>query len=157
MNAGIDAFVEKIIADAETKIKTDLEVVSQKIRKDFTDKAKEAVLQYYANYTPEIYVRTNNLRDNVVRDISFSVLNSGQYGAFIQFNSSKMSEYPSYGRADGVSVKDIVVANFMAGIHGREEIQKDDNPAQQIMDGFQINYKKTLDRYFVNLGYKVRG
>lgn len=152
MSADINAFVNQIIADAEKKIRTDLKDISSKAKQDFIAKAQEAVMLYYSHYPkpPRIYERTNNLRDNVIdEDISFVALNGNGYDAFIQFNSNKMSDYD-------MGNKDVVVANFMHGIHGRKSIFVEDNPAMDLMDEFQRNYKSTLDGYFISLGYTVK-
>jgi hypothetical protein len=151
MSADVNAIVDKIIADAEKKVRTDLKNISSKVKKDFVYKAKEAVSAYYANYSPKIYIRTNNLRNGVIdEDISFEALNGNGYGAWIQFNSNGMSDYE-----DGTYSADIVVSNFMSGIHGRSSVAVEDNPARDLMNDFQNNYKKTLDSYFIDLGYTV--
>ena len=152
MGTDINAFIDKIVADAEKKVRTDLRDISLKAKNDFVTKAKEAVMLYYAHYTkpPRVYERTNNLRDNVVDDsISFVALNGKGYDAWIQFNSDNMNDY-------NMGNKDVVVSNFMYGIHGRESIFVEENPAIDLMEEFQLSYKKTLDLYFLNLGYKVK-
>ena len=152
MSADVNAFVDKIIADAEKKIRTDLKNISSKAKNDFIEKAKEVVMLYYSHYPkpPRIYERTYNLRDNVIdEDISFVALNGNGYNAFVQFNSNNMSEYD-------MGNKDVVVSNFMHGIHGRKSIFVEDNPAMDLMDEFQKNYKKILDGYFLDLGYTVK-
>lgn len=152
MSTDINTLVDNIIADAEKKVRTDLSVISLKAKNDFIAKAKEVVMLYYAHYTkpPRIYERTNNLRDNVVdTDLSFTVLNGNGSEAWIQFNSDNMSDYT-------VGNKDIVVANFMHGIHGNPRIFVESESAMKLMDNFQINYKKTLDNYFLELGYIIK-
>lgn len=152
MGTDINAFIDKIVADAEKKVRTDLRDISLKAKNDFVAKAKEVVLLYYAHYTkpPRVYERTNNLRDNVIDDsISFVTLNGNGYDAWIQFNSDNMDDYD-------MGNKDVVVANFMHGIHGRKRVFVEENPAMNLMDDFQNNYKKTLDGYFVSRGYKVK-
>jgi hypothetical protein len=152
MSADINTLVNKIIADAEQKVRTDLIDISSKAKRDFVAKAKEVVMLYYSHYPkpPRIYERTNNLRDNVVDDdLSFVALNGNGYDAWVQFNSVNMSDYD-------MGNKDVVVANFMYGIHGRKSIFVEKNPAMDLMDDFQNNYKKTLDNYFINLGYTVK-
>lgn len=152
MSTDINTLIDNIIADAEKKVRTDLSVISLKVKNDFIAKAKEVVMLYYAHYTkpPRRYERTNNLRDNVVdTDLSFTVLNGNGSEAWIQFNSDNMSDYT-------VGNKDIVVANFMHGIHGNPRIFVESESAMKLMDNFQINYKKTLDNYFLNLGYTVK-
>ena len=150
MSADINAVVDKIIADAEKKVRTDLKDISSRAKQDFIQKAKEVVLLYYAHYSPKVYQRTGNLQDNVIDDdLSFVALNGNGYDAWIQFNSDGMSDYDT-------GSKDAVVSNFMYGIHGRPSIFKESNPAIDLMDDFQENYKKILDGYFINLGYTVK-
>lgn len=150
MSTDINAFVDKIIADAEKKVRADLKDVSSNVRNDFVMKAKEVVMLYYAHYTPRIYDRTNNLRDNVVDDyLSFLVLNGNGYGAWVQFNSSNMSDYK-------MGNKDAVVSNFIYGIHGRPSIFMESLPAMDLMDDFQNNYKNILDGYFTSRGYTIK-
>ena len=150
MSSNVNAFIDKMIADAEQKIRTDLKDISSKAKRDFVEKAKETVALYYAHYSPKIYERTNNLKDNVVDDyLSFVVLNGHGYGAWVQFNSSNMSDY-------NIGNKDAVVSNFMYGIHGRPNVFMESIPAIELMEDFQLNYKKILDGYFINLGYTVK-
>lgn len=150
MSTNANALIDAIIADAENKVKTDLKNISAKVKNDFVAKAKEVVMLYYAHYTPRKYDRTYNLQGNVVDDsLSYAVLNSGGYGAWIQFNSANMSDY-------NMGSKDVVVANFMYGIHGRPSVFMESIPAIDLMDDFQNGYKSAkLDGYFKSLGYKV--
>ena len=149
MNADINALVDKLVADAEKKIRTDLVDISSRVKKDFVEKASEVVMMYYSNYQPKIYQRTYNLKENVINEeVSFSVLNGGSYGAWIRFDSDSMEEYE-------IGNKDAVVSNFMYGIHGRRNIFVEKNSAKSLMDDFQMNYKKILDGYFIGLGYSV--
>ena len=150
MSTDVNGFIDKIIADAEKKIRTDLKNVSTKVKKDFVDRAQEAVLSYYANYTPKVYQRTNNLRDNVIDDdLSFAVLNASSYGGWVQFNSVQMSDYAK-------GSKEAVVSNFMQGIHGKPRIAVEKESAMSLMGDFQNNYKQILDGYFSQLGYIVK-
>ena len=41
MGTGVNAFIDKIVADAEKKIRTDLSNISSKAKRDFVEKAKE--------------------------------------------------------------------------------------------------------------------
>lgn len=150
MNVDVNAFVNKIIGDAEAKVRTDLVHISSLIKKDFVQQANDAVLLYYSNYMPKEYNRTFNLQNNVVdEDVSFSVLNGSGYGAWVQFNSNGMFEYD-------MGSKDVVVSNFMYGIHGRKSVFVESNPAVNLMGAFQENYKIILDGYFAGLGYTVK-
>ena len=79
------------------------------------------------------------------------VLMGHGYGAWVQFNSTGMSDYD-----DGTYSAGKVVSNFMYGIHGRPGIATEALAAFELMDDFQENYKKTLDGYFTDLGYTVK-
>ena len=150
MSTDINAFIDKIVADAEKKVRTDLKDISLKVKNDFVTKANEAVSLYYAHYNPKIYERTNNLKENVVDEsISFVTLNGNKYGALVQFNSNNMNDY-------NMGSKDVVVSNFMYGIHGRRSVFVEENPAIDLMEDFQNNYKTILDGYFMTLGYTVK-
>lgn len=150
MSADINSFIDQIVKDAENKVKADLKSISGKVKKDFINKAIEVVDLYYGHYIPKIYERTNNLKNGVIDtdNLSFTALNGKGYDAWIQFNSSNMADYPK-------GSKDVVVSNFMAGIHGKPSIFVEPESAMKLMDDFQNSYKKTLDNYFINLGYKV--
>lgn len=150
MGADVNALVDKIIADAEKKVRTDLNHISSKVKQDFVNKAKEVVLLYYSNYSPKMYTRTYSLKNGVIDDdLSFVALNGNGYDAWVQFNSMDMSDY-EYGD------KDVVVSNFMSGIHGRPSVFVEKESAMRLMDNFQEQYKATLDNYFINLGYTVK-
>ena len=142
IDASITAFANKIVDDAEKKVRADVKTINAKAKDDFVNRATEVILLYYSNYTPKVYDRIYNLRDNV--------LNTSE-NAWIQFNSRYMADY-----ADGGN-KDAVVQNFMQGIHGKPSIQVDSPSPAELMENFQNNYKKRiLDNYFRNLGYKVK-
>lgn len=152
MADNINALIDKIIDDAEAKVRADLKVISSKAKNDFIEKAKEVVLLYYANYTPELYKRTNNLRDNVINDnMSFATLSGNGYSAWIEFSANGMGNYTDGGD------KFIIVESFISGIHGRPSIQVDSPSPTELMDDFQDSYKKrTLDGYFRSLGYHIK-
>ena len=153
MANNINALIDKIVDDAEAKVRADLKVISSKAKNDFIEKAKEVVLLYYANYPkpPRFYERTYNLRDNVIdEDVPFGALNGNGYGAWIEFSADNMKDYTDGGD------KFMIVESFMEGIHGRPSIQVDSPSPTKLMDDFQDNYKKrTLDGYFRSLGYRV--
>lgn len=151
MSNNVNALIDKIINDAEKKVRTDLKVISSKAKQDFTEKAKEVVLLYYANYEPKLYTRTYNLQEGVINDsVSFNSLNGNGYGAWIQFSTNGMKDYIDGGD------KFMVVESFMEGIHGRPSIQVDSPSPTDLMNDFQYRYKRsTLNGYFRSLGYRV--
>lgn len=152
MDINVDTFVKKIFDDAQKKVETDLAFISAQAKQDFEVEAKRTVMDYYAHYTPRVYIpRTNNLRDNVVDSApSFSILNGkSKYEAWIAFSSEHMADYIK-------GSKDAVVHNFMAGIHGRPSIFVEADPAKSMMEEFQKGYKQKLDARFISRGYSVK-
>lgn len=148
MNVSID----KMLAEAEAKVKTSLTEISTLIRKDFKEQARNSLAIFYEHYKPRIYDRTRNLFDNAINeDIEFDDFNLSDknlYGGWVHFNADEMSEYDS-------GDKDAVLSNFMYGIHGRPSIYVEPIPAITLMNKFQKNYKTTLDKYFIERGFTV--
>lgn len=146
--------IDEMLAEADAKVKSNLTEISRLARKDFRDKAHDALVTYYANYPkpPRIYERTENLLNNAINDDmsfdDFVISEKDSYGAWIHFNADNMNDYDS-------GDKYAVLSNFMYGIHGKPEIKVDANPAITSMNAFQLNYKKTLDKYFSKRGFTI--
>ena len=144
--------IDKMLMEAEKKVKKDLTEISSLIRHDFKEQAKNTLALYYSHYNPQVYDRTFNLFNNAIdEDIEFddfSLSSGNSYGAWVHFTSNGMIDYV---RGD----KDIVLSNFMEGIHGRPSIYVEQNLAAFIMGRYQENYKKTLDGYFIDRGFTV--
>ena len=144
--------IDKMLAEADAKIRSDLTEISRLARKDFRDKAHDALVKYYASYSPKVYTRTENLLNNAINDDmsfdDFLISSKDSYGAWVHFNADDMNDYE-------IGDKYAVLSNFMYGIHGKSEIKIDSNPAIESMNNFQINYKKTLDKYFLNKGFTI--
>ena len=144
--------IDKMLAEAEAKVKTSLTEISTLIKHDFEEQAKNALALYYAHYTPDIYERTENLLRGAINDDiefdDFDLNNKNLYGGWVHFNSDEMNEYQQGN-------KEIVLSNFMFGIHGRPSVYVEPEPAIVLMEKFQKNYKKTLDKYFIQRGFTV--
>ena len=146
--------IEQMLAEADAKIRSDLTEISNLARKDFRNKAQDALVTYYANYPkpPRIYERTENLLQNAINDDmsfdDFVISDADSYGAWVHLNADNMEDYET-------GDKYAVLSNFMYGIHGKPSIKVDINPAIVLMDSFQTNYKKTLDKYFTERGFIV--
>ena len=152
MKINTGAIADEIIAEAKKQIKKDIKAIGKQAKKDFLVQSQLVAYLYYTRYTPRKYERTHNLLDNVVDDsMLFSSFGGDSVNAGISFNASGMSDYE-----DGSSyAKHVVVDNFMEGIHGKKSIQQDSRNALVLMEEFQQNYKKTLDRYFAERGYTI--
>lgn len=144
--------IDQMLAEAEAKIKTSLTEISTLVRRDFREQAQTAIALYYAHYEPEVYERTDNLRRGAINDDiafdDFDLNDKNSYGGWVHFNAYDMDEYPQ-------GDKDAVLSNFMFGIHGRPSIYVEPEPAIVLMEEFQKNYKKTLDKYFTQRGFTV--
>ena len=155
MATKLNKSIDKMLAEAETKVKTSLTEISTLIRRDFKEQAKTVLALYYDHYTkpPRVYDRTYNLLNNAIDDdISFDdfeMSSPNSYGGWVHFTSNNMQEYE-------MGNKDVVLANFMYGIHGRPSIFLEDEPAITLMNKFQENYKKDkLNGYFIARGFTV--
>lgn len=146
--------IDIMLAEADAKIRSDLTEISRLARKDFRNKAQDALVAYYTNYPkpPRIYERTENLLKHAINDDmtfdDFAFSDKDSYGAWIHFNADDMDDYET---GDKYAVLD----NFMHGIHGKSSIKLEDNPAINIMTNYQANYKKILDKYFSNRGFII--
>lgn len=146
--------IDKMLAEADAKIRADLTEISRLARRDFRNKAHDALVTYYANYPkpPRIYERTENLLKNAINDDmsfdDFIISDRDTYGAWVHFNADNMDDYETGDRY-------AVLDNFMYGIHGKRSIKVDNNPAIEIMDNYQFNYKNILDKYFTQRGFII--
>ena len=144
--------LEKMLAEADAKIRADLKEISRLVRKDFREQAENALSAYYINYKPLVYERTRNLMENAINDDmsfdDFSITNKNSYGGWVHFNADNMNDYET-------SDKNAVLSNFMYGIHGKPEIKIESNPALRLMESYQNNYKKILDGYFSSRGFTI--
>lgn len=146
--------IDEMLAEADAKIRADLTEISRLARRDFRNKAHDALVTYYANYPkpPRIYERTENLLRNAIDDDiafdDFVISDKDSYGAWVHFNAYNMDDYE-------IGDKYAVLDNFMHGIHGKPYIKTDSNPAISIMNNYQREYKTTLDKYFTSRGFIV--
>ena len=146
--------IDKMLAEADAKIRSDLTEISRLARTDFRNKAHDVLVTYYKNYfkSLRIYERTENLLNNAINDDmsfdDFIISDKDSYGAWVHFNADNMNDYDT-------GDKYAVLSNFMYGIHGKPEIKIDTNPAISSMNAFQLNYKKTLDKYFKERGFTI--
>ena len=151
MATKVNRSIDEVLIEAETKVKASLVEISALITKDFREQAKNVLELYYAHYTkpPRIYERTENLLRGAISDDIEFISGTNVFGGGVQFNSEKMSEY-QYGD------KDVVVSNFMYGVHGKPYIFVENEPAIQLMKKFQETYKDNkLNGYFSSMGFKV--
>ena len=146
--------IDTMLAEADAKIRSDLTEISRLARRDFRNKAQDALVTYYANYPkpPRIYERTENLLKNAINDDmsfdDFMITDKDSYGVWVHFNADNMDDYDTGDRY-------AVLDNFMYGIHGRPSIKVDSNPAITVMNNYQRGYKNILDGYFSSRGFIV--
>lgn len=127
-----------------------VERVAKKVQKDILVAARRNVQKYYAQYDPDVYIRTDNLRNNVDHIpilIQSSSGNSISFEVGFQYDGSKIGAY-----ADGGDPA-MVFANFLDGVHprtgkGREYYPRVDISQNQLMDEYVDQYLgKKIDGY----------
>lgn len=150
-----------------------LKNATREIKKDFKEKViDQAVLDYYADYQPSIYRRTESLYNAFKSTASIS----GQEASFkIQWNYNWLPQYESrsprhksgnewisryddnfdpYGDDNGKPEKGWVLTNFFEGIHPRYYFQKEIGLINDsaYFEPSYVRIKKYKDDYIAN-GY----
>ena len=123
------------------------EVVT-KVEADVMTQAKKCMDAYYQEYTPLIYERTENLRDNGYHPYRRYRKNEIDVG--VAFSADEMNPYKveDSSTLNGFDIANIVVNNFMQGIHGRPSIAVG-RYVDETMQHFTTAYKHwELDKYF---------
>ena len=115
MANNIEAIFNEFERNAKYATKKAINNVSKKIQKDLLLQARKNILAYYAQYNPDFYERTDNLKTGVVHygfinDLSNNNIFSYEVG--FKYDNSGMSEYNT-----GTFSAAMVFENFLAGEH----------------------------------------
>lgn len=120
-----------------------VERAAKKVQGDLLMEARRNIQKYYDQYDPDIYIRTDNLRNGVDH---IPILRKGSSGSLIsfevgfQYDGSKMGAYPDGG--DPV----IVFKNFLDGIHPNTFVHG--KSQDELMDWYVDKYLgKKIDGY----------
>lgn len=139
----LDTIIKHIITDTRKTTKAALEYAGQKVSDDLCKMAYLALDNYYSEYDPEYYRRTNDLRNNVYYKINkrdgFSI-KSG-----VVFDHEKMNHKHKghYSNGDPFTEFDIY-NNFLDGFHG----YKWNNGTQQAEEIRGADHKAFMDGYY---------
>lgn len=159
MNAIIKNFVNTEKERWQKAIRRSMRTVANKVKRDFVIQGQACMDAYYREYDPLQhggYIRTYNLKDNAVRPYERARKNELDVG--VAFSASFMNPYPvnENSELNGYDVADIVVNNFMEGIHGNPSIYVG-RSVDETMQHFTMAYNAwKLDKYFTDVGFKLR-
>jgi hypothetical protein len=150
----VKAIVQNFVNTEKTRwkkaIRSAMRDVATKVEADFMAQAKECMDAYYREYDPLEYERTFNLQDNGYHPYRRYRRNEIDVG--VAFSADEMNPYSVEDNSglSGYDIANIVVNNFMQGIHGRPSIAVGRH-VDETMSHFTTAYKHwELDKYFQN-------
>jgi hypothetical protein len=129
-------------------IQKSMRTVANKVKEDFVTQARTCMDNYYREYDPLSYIRTDNLKNHAI--YPYERTKNGEVFVGVAFSSRDMNPYPvsENSELDGYDVADLVVNNFMEGIHGSPSIRVG-RYVDETMTHFETAYKFwELDKYF---------
>lgn len=137
-------------------IQKSMRTVGNKVKTDFVTQAKACMDNYYREYDPLEhggYVRTYNLQDNAI--YPYERTRRGELDIGVAFSPKDMDPYPvsKNSKLDGDDVANLVVNNFMEGIHGSSSIHVGSH-VNEVMQAFTASYNTNkLDKYFSDINF----
>ena len=143
-------FVDDVKTQGKRAIRSAMRDVVRKVENDFMAQARVCMDNYYREYSPLVYDRTFNLQDNGYHPYRRYRKNEIDVG--VAFSSDEMNPYPvdEESNLSGFDVANIVVSNFMQGIHGDPSIYIGRH-VDETMQHFTSAYVHfELDKYFEN-------
>ena len=156
MDSVIKAFANQVANDGKSKLRGMMRQVAKRVEADFLEQAQTCLDNYYREYDPLVYDRTDNLRQNGFNPYKRYRRNEIDVG--VSFDPSRMDKYRS---SDSISeykakpyiknVEELVVANAMEGIHGRPSVyigRSIDNTMMHFTSAYAHFF---LDGYFKEL------
>ena len=153
MKNTVKNFVDEVKTQGKKAIRGAMRGVVKKVEMDFMIQAKACMDNYYREYTPRMYTRTYHLQDNGYHPYRRYRKNEIDVG--VAFSADKMGLYSQENNeieqddiTRGFSIEDLIVNNFMQGIHGNENIYVGAN-VDETMQHFTSAYVHfELDKYF---------
>ena len=137
-------------------IRRSMRGVANKVKGDFVAQAQECMDMYYREYDPSEYKRTFNLSDHAIYPYERARKNELDVG--VAFRATFMEPYrvSDNSELDGYDIANIVVSNFMEGIHGSQSVYVGRH-VDDTMHHFTTAYNTwKLDKYFTDVGFKLR-
>lgn len=127
MDSMIKAFANQVAKDGKEKLRGVMKQVANRVEADFLEQAQTCLDNYYREYDPLQYDRTENLRRNGFNPYKRYRRNEIDIG--VSFDPSRMNKYRSddtfseYKSKPYITTREqLVVDNAMEGIHGRPSI-----------------------------------
>ena len=159
MDAIIKNFVNIEKERWQKAIRKSMRTVANKVKRDFVAQGHACMDAYYREYDPLQhggYERTYNLQDNAVYPYERARRNELDVG--VAFRATFMEPYPvgNNSELDGYDVANIVVNNFMEGIHGKSSIYVGRNVEDDMHNFTVAYYTGKLDKYFTDVGFKLK-
>ena len=156
MDAIIKNFVNTEKARWQKAIRRLMRTVANKVKQDFVGQAQACMDMYYREYIPSKYNRTFNLQDNAIYPYERARKNELDVG--VAFSATFMNPYKSAQNSelDGYNIANIVVNNFMEGIHGKPSIYVGWNVEEEMHNFTMTYYAGKLDKYFTDIGFQLR-
>lgn len=138
-------------------IRRSMRTVANKVKIDFVIQAKRCMDNYYEEYDPLEhggYVRTYNLQNHAI--YPYEATRKGEIDVGAAFSSRDMDPYPTStnSKLNGDEISNLVVDNFMEGIHGNPDIYKGAK-VNEMMQDFTASYRTNkLDKYFSDINFE---
>lgn len=157
MESTIKAFAEDIVEKHRLAIRKAMRDVAKKVEEDFLQQASNCLDNYYQEYTPKKYERTNRLRDHGI--VPYKRYRKNEIDVGVAFSPTEIPPYPdpyetAKVRLTGTefkTIEDLVVGNAMEGIHGHKDVYVGKS-IHETMQGFRDVYSAFfLDDYFTKL------
>ena len=156
MDSMIKAFAEQVANDGKARLRKVMREVAQRVEADFLEQAQNCLDNYYMEYDPVKYHRTNNLRDNGFNPYKRYRRNEIDVG--VSFDASNMSQYrindafSEYKDKSYIKNREqLVVDNAMQGIHGRPSIYVGRSIDDTMMHFTSAYARFYLDGYFQSI------
>ena len=156
MDAIIKNFVNTEKERWQKAIRKSMRTVANKVKRDFVAQGQVCMDIYYREYDPSEYKRTFNLQNNAIYPYERARKNELDVGVAFSADFMKPYEVSKNSELDGYDVADIVVNNFMEGIHGSRSIYVGRNVDETMHDFTTTYYTNKLDKYFTDVGFKLR-
>ena len=159
MDRAIQQLIDQMRKDTQENIRRIMREAAQQARKDFTKEAKNCIDNYYAEYDPTSYYRTNTLRNHSYSPYTLWSLRRVQSG--VHFIDDDMS-YRHLGK--NFTTED-VIDSLMFGVHGVDLLDPHEpknperygDPIGEKMEKFEEMYESKMDAYFRSQGLKRIG
>ena len=156
MNSMIKAFADQVAKDGKAKLRGIMRQVANRVEADFLEQAQTCLDNYYREYDPLEYERTNNLFRNGFNPYKRYRRNEIDVG--VSFDPSRMDKYRSNSAISEYQAKpyittreQLVVANAMEGIHGRPSVYIGRSIDDTMMHFTNAYARWYLDGYFQSI------